>query len=95
MINKNKLETAIEILRALNHPLRLKILKFIHNKKRSNVNSIYRTLKLEQSVTSQHLSILRDTNLVIDKREGKNIYYSIDYDMLSKYINAIDTYSLN
>jgi DNA-binding transcriptional ArsR family regulator len=35
-------------------------------------------LKLEQSVASQHLAILRRTGFVKNKREGKFVWYMID-----------------
>ena len=66
-------------MRAIAHPLRIKILNFIDARKECNVNMIYRTLRLEQSVTSQHLKILRDAGLVKSKRDGKKIYYSVNY----------------
>ena len=78
-INQKNLQGSMEMLRALTHPLRLKILSFIDKNEQINVNKIYNTLKLEQSITSQHLRILRNAGLVNTKRDGKFIYYSINY----------------
>ncbi|MEL6864977.1 MAG: metalloregulator ArsR/SmtB family transcription factor [Bacteroidota bacterium] len=89
-INNEKLQTSSEILRALAHPLRLKILEFIDKHKTINVNKIYNTLKLEQSITSQHLRILRIAGIVQTKREGKFIHYSIDYPKVANVLKAID-----
>jgi len=83
-LDQGNLDHSAEILRALAHPLRLKIMGFIDKNKRINVNKIYNTLKLEQSITSQHLRILRKVELVKTKREGKFIYYSINYDRVKK-----------
>ena len=66
-IDSLKLELSSEILRALAHPLRLQIVAFIDQNKRINVNKIYNTLKLEQSITSQHLKILRDAEILETK----------------------------
>ncbi|MEM6697105.1 MAG: metalloregulator ArsR/SmtB family transcription factor, partial [Bacteroidota bacterium] len=63
-INQEKLTESSEILRALAHPLRMKILEFIDQNDEINVNKIYNTLRLEQSITSQHLRILRLAGLV-------------------------------
>ncbi len=79
-INNDQLKLSSERLRALCHPLRMKILKFIDENENINVNKIYNTLKLEQSITSQHLRILRNAGIVSTKREGKFIYYQIEYD---------------
>lgn len=87
-LNQDKLSRSAEILRALAHPLRMQILSFIDENKVINVNKIYNTLKLEQSITSQHLRILRLADIVETKREGKFIYYTINYDRLA-YVNEV------
>ncbi len=89
-INNEKLEVSSEILRALAHPLRMKILAFIDQNDMINVNKIYNTLKLEQSITSQHLRILRMAGLVNTERDGKFIHYSIDYEKVASTVGAIN-----
>jgi ArsR family transcriptional regulator len=91
-IDSDKLQASAELLRALAHPLRMKILGFIDQNSMINVNKIYNTLKLEQSITSQHLRILRAVDLVETHREGKYIYYKINYDKLNQAVGAIDTF---
>lgn len=88
-INPEKLEAASELLRALAHPLRLQIVEFIDQNDAINVNKIYNTLKLEQSITSQHLRVLRSTELVSTEREGKFIHYRVDYDKVDQTVKAI------
>ena len=94
-INNDKLNEASETLRALAHPLRLKILEFIDQHQTINVNKIYNTMKLEQSITSQHLRILRIAGIVLTNREGKFIHYSIDYDKISTVLKALNTFENN
>jgi len=84
VVNNDKLQYSLELLRALAHPLRLQILKFIDEHESINVNKIYSTLNLEQSITSQHLKILRSAGLVITEREGKFIHYRIDYPKVQR-----------
>ena len=88
-INNDRLQTSAEILRALAHPLRLKILEFIDRNDSINVNKIYNSLNLEQSITSQHLRILRLAGLVQTRRDGKYIHYSINYDKVFHSMEAI------
>ncbi|MEY5034140.1 MAG: hypothetical protein RL447_518 [Bacteroidota bacterium] len=64
------------ILRALNHKLRQQILRLIADKGTVTVTEIYVKLRLEQSVASQHLAILRKAGFVKTKRDGKFIYYA-------------------
>jgi len=72
------LKKAAMILRALNHKLRQQIVKLIDENKRLTVTEIYIRLRLEQSVASQHLAILRRAGIVKTSRDGKFIYYSVN-----------------
>ena len=73
-----KVKKAALVLRALNHKLRQLILKTIHDHKRITVTELYVKLRLEQSVASQHLAILRRAEIVATVREGKFIFYAIN-----------------
>jgi len=67
------------IFRALNNKLRQKILNVIAEEQSINVTDLYVKIRVEQSVASQHLSILRNAGFVKPKRNGKSISYSINY----------------
>jgi DNA-binding transcriptional ArsR family regulator len=75
---------AAMILRALNHKLRQQILKLIDEHQKMTVTEIYVKLRLEQSVASQHLAILRRAGIVGTIREGKFIFYLVDYARLEQ-----------
>jgi DNA-binding transcriptional ArsR family regulator len=79
-----QLKKAALILRAINHKLRQQILKLIHQKSRITVTEIYVKLRLEQSVASQHLAILRKAGFVTTERDGKFIYYSVNTQRLQE-----------
>ncbi len=91
-IDNDDLKVASEILRALAHPLRLQIVQFIDRNEKINVNKIYNTLKLEQSITSQHLRVLRTSDIVETYREGKFVFYSINYDKIRQVNQAISEF---
>jgi DNA-binding transcriptional ArsR family regulator len=78
------LKKAALVLRAVNHKLRQQILKLIHQKGKITVTEIYVKLRLEQSVASQHLAILRKAGFVTTVRDGKFIYYSVSYERLNQ-----------
>ena len=91
MINNNVSELTIEsanikegalTYRAINHPLRQTIMRHLHENGKMTVTQIYSILQLEQSVTSQHLAILRNKELLVTERSGKFVYYSINYGRL-------------
>jgi DNA-binding transcriptional ArsR family regulator len=75
---------AAMILRALNHKLRQQIVKLIDEQQKMTVTEIYVKLRLEQSVASQHLAILRRAGIVMTTREGKFIFYTVDYTRLDQ-----------
>jgi DNA-binding transcriptional ArsR family regulator len=77
-----QLKKAALVLRAINHKLRQQILKLIQQKERITVTEIYVKLRLEQSVASQHLAILRKAGFVTTERDGKFIYYSVNNQRL-------------
>jgi ArsR family transcriptional regulator len=56
------------------------------------VNKIYNTLKLEQSITSQHLRILRDAGLVNTTRDGKYIHYTVNYAKIAHVVSSVDDF---
>ena len=78
------------ILRALNHKLRQQIVKLVDEKKRITVTEIYVHLRLEQSVASQHLAILRRAGIVKTDRDGKFIYYSISTHRITQIMKCVD-----
>lgn len=86
------LTSASNKLRAISHQLRLQILGFIDSNDEINVNKIYNTLGLEQSITSQHLRILRAEGLVETTRDGKYVFYSINYKEIENILAAIRGY---
>lgn len=77
-IDYNNIKKASLILRSLNHKLRQQIIKLINESEKLTVTEIYVKLRLEQSVASQHLAILRRSGIVSTLREGKFIFYSIN-----------------
>lgn len=76
------------ILRALNHELRQQIIYLLYKEGSLNVTDIFVSLRVEQSVASQHLAILRKADIVVRERKGKYIHYDVDRDRL-KHINEL------
>jgi ArsR family transcriptional regulator, virulence genes transcriptional regulator len=80
------------ILRALNHKLRQQLIKLIEEEKKITVTEIYVRLRLEQSVASQHLAILRKAGIVSTEREGKFIFYLVNFkrvEEIGKIVNDL------
>ena len=80
------------ILRAINHKLRQQILKLIDEQGKITVTEMYVKLRLEQSVASQHLAILRKAGFVKTERDGKFIYYTVNtnrLEELNQFVEAL------
>ena len=87
-IHSAKITKAVLLYRVINNKVRQKILKQLHAKKRMIVTDLYMDLDMEQCVMSQHLAILRKSGIVKTEREGKFIYYFIDYSRL-EYLHKL------
>lgn len=65
------------LMRALAHPTRLQILEVLEEEGEACVCHLERRLGQRQAYISQQLSRLREAGLVVDQREGLNIFYSL------------------
>ena len=83
-INYVEVKKGAAILRSINHKLRQSIIKLLEEKDKLTVTEIYVKLRVEQSVASQHLAILRRAEFVKTFREGKNIHYSLNHARLEE-----------
>jgi DNA-binding transcriptional ArsR family regulator len=90
-IDYYNIKKAAMVLRSLNHMLRQQVIKTIHENKRITVTQLYIKMRLEQSVASQQLAILRKAGIVFTERDGKFIFYTIN----SSRIEAINKFVKN
>lgn len=65
-----------ELFRVLGHPARVRILELLRDGERT-VGDLQQALGLDASSTSQHLAALRNRDVVVARREGKNVFYGI------------------
>ena len=65
--------------------------KVIDENKSIGVTDLYVKLRMEQSIASQHLAILRRANIVKTKRDGKNINYSLNHERIGTISKLVDT----
>jgi DNA-binding transcriptional ArsR family regulator len=66
-----------EFLKALAHPLRLRIVEGLLRKKECNVNKMVLSLGVPQSTVSQHLALLKAKGIVALRRQGVRVCYRI------------------
>jgi DNA-binding transcriptional ArsR family regulator len=65
-----------EFFKALSHPLRIAIINALRGGE-VGVNDLSAQLKVEQSTLSQQLSMLRKSNIVVGRKDGQNVFYSV------------------
>ena len=90
IINYGMLDDAASVLRAINHKLRKKMMMMLEEAGKMMVTDIYVKLRLEQSVASQHLAILRKAGVLKTERQGKFIYYSLNKARIKEVNNFVE-----
>ncbi len=88
-LDPTELEKAAGILKAIAHPVRISILDALENGNKLTVTELHKILGIEQSTASHHLGIMKDKGVLVSRREGKNIYYSIRDEKLKTLLNCI------
>lgn len=76
-IGKDMINPA-RLLRVISHPVRLAILEVLCKNKEMCVCHFEALFELRQAYLSQQLMCLREHKLVKDRRDGRNVYYSIN-----------------
>ena len=72
-------------LRALSDPIRREILEMLKNG-RMSAGDISAKFEVTDASISRHLSVLKEADLIRDKREGKFIFYEINTSVLEDII---------
>jgi ArsR family transcriptional regulator len=75
--NEEDIHLASRSLKAMAHPLRLKILCILGGANEVSVQDIVEQVGTSQSNISQHLSILRDKGILGSRKDANKVYYRI------------------
>lgn len=70
-------------MKALSDPIRREILGLLKNG-RMSAGDIVERFEVTGASISRHLSVLKDADLIRDKREGKYIYYELNASVLEE-----------
>jgi ArsR family transcriptional regulator len=79
------------IFRALSHPTRIAILEVLRERELS-ARAIQEKLGIEQTNLSQHLAILRSHQIVVNRKEGNQVFYSIRNPVLLEVLDVMRLY---
>jgi ArsR family transcriptional regulator len=93
MNTKLDLKKIEKISKALGDPYRLKIMEMIKKQKACmQCTTIVETVDLAQSTISHHVKQLVDADLLIAEKDGRNLKFQINKDVLSAYIKFLNQY---
>ena len=85
-------EELVDALKALAHPVRLRIMKALTGTER-NVGEIDDAAEIGQPTLSQQLAVLRNAGLVTTRKDAKLVYYRIDDGRLAKVVDTVGAFS--
>jgi DNA-binding transcriptional ArsR family regulator len=80
------------IFQALSHPTRIAIVELLRDENEVPVTAIYERLRVEQANASQHLAVLRSKQIVIGRKDGNQVFYSLRDPILGKILNLMRQY---
>lgn len=87
----DKQELSIKIFKALGHPVRYKIVKFLYDGPKC-VCKLNEDIEFSQANLSQHLKILKEAGILSSEKVGMNMHYKISSDELKAIINSVDKF---
>ena len=78
----------VQACRLLGDETRLKVVTLLARKE-ENVGNLCKILKLAQPTVSHHLGLLRMGRLIANRRNGKQVIYSLNTDVLSNVASQL------
>ncbi len=87
--NEDDIDVASRSLKAIAHPLRLKILCILGAASEVSVQDIVAQVGTSQSNISQHLSILRDKGILASRKHANKVFYRIADPRILQLIGAM------
>ncbi len=83
-------EDASKLLKAIANPNRLMILCQLKMLGERNVNQLLENLTISQPALSQHLAVMKEEGLIVCRKAGTSIFYSITDEIVSNVLDALD-----
>ena len=81
-----------EVFQALANPTRIAIIELLRDEASVPVSRICEQLGLEQANISQHLTVLRSSQIVVGRKEGNQVFYSLRDPILGKILDLMQQY---
>lgn len=81
-----------DLFRALANPTRIAIVELLRDEGEIPVGRIHDALGIEQANASQHLSVLRAQSMVVTRKAGNQVFYSLRDKRLGKVLDLLKDY---
>ena len=80
------------VFQALAHPTRIALVELLRDEGEVPVSRLYERLDLEQANVSQHLAVLRSRQIVVGRKDGNQVFYSLRDPILGKVLDLMRQY---
>ncbi|WP_279145756.1 ArsR/SmtB family transcription factor [Clostridium tyrobutyricum] len=87
-------ELSVKIFKALGHPIRYKIVKFLYNGPKC-VCKLNEDIEFSQANLSQHLKILKEAGILSSEKVGMSMHYRISNDEIKNIIDSVDKFAMS
>src|SRR5436309_3447952 len=81
-----------DIFQALAHPTRIAFVEMLRGGGEIPAGAIFERLGVEQANVSQHLAVLRSRQIVLNRKEGNQVFYSIRSPLLIDVLDIMRQY---
>ncbi|MCX7819943.1 MAG: metalloregulator ArsR/SmtB family transcription factor [Kiritimatiellae bacterium] len=83
------LEQVADLLRVIAHPVRLKLLELLRDRRGASVGELARAVGESPAATSQHLNQLRRAGALSAVRDGRRVRYRIGDERIQKLVRCV------
>jgi ArsR family transcriptional regulator len=84
-----------KISKALGDPYRLKIMEMVKSQNEwVQCSCISSTINLAQSTISHHVNQLVDADLLIAEKDGRNVQYQVNKDVMNEYVQFLNVFTV-
>ena len=86
----NIFDLRTRVIKALAHPMRLKIIDQLEIDQERCVCELVDALGCDQPLVSKHLAVLKNAGIVTSRQEGTSVYYKLKTPCVKKFLDCID-----
>lgn len=87
--SKISIEAKVKIFKALAHPVRLRIVEKLADGEQC-VCALLEMFDIDMSTLSRHLSVLKNADIVVDEKRGKNVFYRLVFPCILNVCECLE-----